>query len=147
MDVVDDATGLSISQVSERTGLSQHTLRWYERIGLVRPVARGGSGRRRYTQQDLDWLRLFTKLRATGMSVADMLRYAELARAGASTYDQRRELLEEHREQVREAIAVRQDMLSLLDHKIENYRACTLTRDLAGDGDGADDAQSESRGA
>ena len=69
---------LSVGEAAERVGLSTHTLRWYEQEGLVAPVGRDSAGRRRYTQQDVDWLVLLTRLRRTGMPVRDMRRYAEL---------------------------------------------------------------------
>ncbi len=75
-------TTWSIGEAAEKCGLSQHTLRWYERIGLLPPIERGGDGRRRFSDKDLEWLSLLTKLRATGMPVRDMQRYAELVRSG-----------------------------------------------------------------
>ena len=83
-------------------GLSQHTLRWYERIGLLAKIERGQDGRRRFSEGDLEWLSLLTKLRATGMPVRDMQRYAELVRSGAGEAE-RIELLKKHREEVRRA--------------------------------------------
>ena len=76
-------TTWSIGEAAAKCGLSQHTLRWYERIGLLAKIERGGDGRRRFSEGDLEWLSLITKLRATGMPVRDMQRYAELVRSGA----------------------------------------------------------------
>jgi DNA-binding transcriptional MerR regulator len=73
--------------------------------------------------KDLDWLSLLTKLRATGMPVRDMLRYAELVRSGAGQAE-RIELLERHRKQVRRALAAQQECLRLLDTKISYYESC-----------------------
>src|SRR5690606_36547637 len=89
----DGADRYTISEVAALTGLSAHTLRWYERIGLMPHVDRSHTGQRRYTNRDLDWLALVGKLRLTGMPVADMVRYAELVRAGDHTYRERYELL------------------------------------------------------
>ncbi|MGW5850606.1 MerR family transcriptional regulator [Streptomyces sp. NPDC055254] len=114
-------TRYTISEVEARTGLTQHTLRWYERIGLMPHVDRSHSGQRRFSDKDLDWLALVGKLRATGMSVADMVRYAELVRAGEHTFDERRELLERTRRDVRARIAELTDALGVLDHKIGTY--------------------------
>jgi DNA-binding transcriptional MerR regulator len=110
----------SISQVAEKTGLSPHTLRWYERIGLLGPVRRSADGRRTFTDQDLDWLSLITKLRDTGMPLKDIHRYAELVRSGAGQAE-RLTLLERHRIEVRKALARQQECLTLLDKKIEFY--------------------------
>ncbi|MFJ2820575.1 MerR family transcriptional regulator [Streptomyces toxytricini] len=111
----------TISEVEARTGLSQHTLRWYERIGLMRQVDRSHSGQRRFSDGDLQWLAFVGKLRTTGMSVADMVRYAELVREGEHTVDQRRELLERTRNEVRARISELNDALAVLDFKIDLY--------------------------
>ncbi|KJY22097.1 MULTISPECIES: MerR family transcriptional regulator [Streptomyces] len=114
-------TRYTISEVAARTGLSQHTLRWYERIGLMPHVDRSHSGQRRFTDRDLDWLGFVGKLRATGMSVADMVRYAELVREGEHTRGERRELLERTRREVRARITELTDALAVLDYKIDMY--------------------------
>ncbi|MFD8979638.1 MerR family transcriptional regulator [Streptomyces sp. NPDC059564] len=119
-------TRYTISEVEARTGLTQHTLRWYERIGLMPHVDRSHSGQRRFTDKDLHWLAFVGKLRATGMSVADMVRYAELVREGDHTVDERRALLEHTRREVRARIAELTDALGVLDFKIEMYATNTL---------------------
>ncbi|OPF76822.1 MerR family transcriptional regulator [Streptomyces antioxidans] len=111
----------SISEVVAHTGLTAHTLRWYERIGLMPHVDRTHTGQRRFTNRDLDWLDLVGKLRLTGMPVADMVRYAELVRQGEQTFAEREELLTTHRENVRERIAELQSTLEVLDFKINVY--------------------------
>jgi DNA-binding transcriptional MerR regulator len=116
-------TTWTIGEAAAKCGLSQHTLRWYERIGLLGDIERGGDGRRRFSDGDLDWLSLLTKLRATGMPVRDMQRYAELVRSGAG-HAERLELLKRHREQVRRAIAAQRECLRLLDTKITYYGIC-----------------------
>jgi DNA-binding transcriptional MerR regulator len=116
-------TTWSIGEAAAKCGLSQHTLRWYERIGLLASIERGGDGRRRFSQGDLDWLSLITKLRATGMPVRDMQRYAELVRSGAGEAE-RLELLKKHREEVRRALASQRECLKLLDAKIGYYADC-----------------------
>jgi DNA-binding transcriptional MerR regulator len=113
-------TTWSIGEATEKCGLSQHTLRWYERIGLLGAIERGGDGRRRFSDSDLDWLSVLTKLRATGMPVRDMQRYAELVRSGAGEAE-RIELLKRHREEVRHALAAQRECLKLLDSKISFY--------------------------
>ncbi|MBP0934154.1 MerR family transcriptional regulator [Streptomyces sp. CJ_13] len=119
-------TRYTISEVEARTGLTQHTLRWYERIGLMPHVDRSHSGQRRFSERDLDWLAFVGKLRTTGMSVADMVRYAELVRAGEGTFDERRELLERTRHEVRSRIAELTDALAVLDFKIGTYAMSTV---------------------
>jgi DNA-binding transcriptional MerR regulator len=110
-----------ISEVVALTGLSAHTLRWYERIGLMPHVDRSHTGRRRYSNRDLAWLNFVGKLRLTGMPVADMVRYAELVREGDHTFPQRRELLVTHRERVLRRVLDLRDTLAVLDYKINLY--------------------------
>jgi DNA-binding transcriptional MerR regulator len=119
---LDRVTGWTTREAADKCGLSQHTLRWYERIGLLDRVARTPDGRRRFSDADLDWLLLLSRLRATGMPVRDMLRYAELVRAGAGEQE-RLALLERHRDRVRQALLAQQECLGLLDAKIGNYRS------------------------
>jgi DNA-binding transcriptional MerR regulator len=111
----------TIGEVAAITGLSAHTLRWYERIGLMPHVDRTHTGQRRFTNPDLDWLDLVGKLRLTGMSVAGMVRYAELVREGAETFGQRRALLETTREDVLRRIDELHDTLAVLNRKIDIY--------------------------
>ncbi|WP_374983288.1 MerR family transcriptional regulator [Streptomyces fradiae] len=111
----------TISEVAAWTGLSAHTLRWYERIGLMPHVDRSATGQRRFTNRDLDWLTLVGKLRLTGMSVAAMVRYAELVRAGDHTFHERRELLEATRRDVLARISELHGTLAVLDYKIDIY--------------------------
>ncbi|MGW0410260.1 MerR family transcriptional regulator [Streptomyces collinus] len=111
----------TISEVVAFTGLTAHTLRWYERIGLMPHVDRSHTGQRRYSNRDLDWLDFVTKLRLTGMPVADMVRYAELVREGDGTYSERQDLLESTRRDVVARIAELHDTLAVLDRKISFY--------------------------
>ncbi len=116
-------TTWTTGEAAEKCGLSQHTLRWYERIGLLGTIERGADGRRRFSDGDLNWLSLLIKLRATGMPVRDMQRYAELVRSGAGQAE-RLELLKRHREEVRRALASQRECLTLLDAKITHYGTC-----------------------
>ncbi|GGW30338.1 hypothetical protein GCM10010320_06780 [Streptomyces caelestis] len=111
----------TISEVVALTGLTAHTLRWYERIGLMPHIDRSHTGQRRYTNRDLDWLDLVGKLRLTGMPVADMVRYAELVREGDHTYGERFELLQTTREDVLARIDELRGTLAVLDRKISFY--------------------------
>ena len=113
-------TGWTTRQAAEKCGMTQYTLRWYERIGLLDRIERTADGRRRFSDADLDWLLLLSKLRATGMPVRDMLRYAELVRSGAHEQE-RIDLLRQHRERVRQSLLEQQECLKLLDAKIGNY--------------------------
>lgn len=117
------AAGLSIGEAAQRTGVGIHTLRYYERAGLViTPVGRTTGGSRRYGPLDLKWIVICTKLRATGMPIKGIRRYAELVAAGPGNEQERLELLEAHRNAVREQIAALETNLELIDHKIDVYR-------------------------
>lgn len=83
-------------QVAEQTGFSLDTLRYYERIGLLDDIARNSGGQRVFTENDVAWLRILRCLRETGMPIARMVRYAELARGGDETVAERLEVLQEH---------------------------------------------------
>lgn len=113
---------MTISEAARATGLSAHTLRYYERTGLLEPVERGPDGRRRYSDEDLQRIRLLTMLRATGMPIRRIREYADLFRAGDSTHEQRLALLEAHREAVRDRVAETERNLELIDRKIDHYR-------------------------
>ncbi|MFF7139725.1 MerR family transcriptional regulator [Streptomyces nodosus] len=126
----DGQDGYTISEVVDFTGLTAHTLRWYERIGLMPHVDRSHTGQRRYRNADLDWLELVGKLRLTGMPVADMVRYAELVRAGDHTQGERCALLEATRRDVHARIAELQGTLAVLDHKIDHYAGGPVRPDL-----------------
>lgn len=125
--------GLTIAEAARRTGVSAHTLRYYERAGLViTRVDRTSGGRRRYRKPDLEWIKICTKLRATGMPIKQIRRYAELVGAGHGNEAERLALLEEHRTAVLDRLAELQENLALIDRKIGVYRG----RLEAGDADG-----------
>ncbi len=119
---------LTVGEAAARVGLTTHTLRWYEQEGLVEPVERDSAGRRRYSPDDLGWIGLLLKLRATGMPVRDMRRYAELARQGDATLGERVRLFEEHRDRVLERIADLQRDLEVVNYKIDLYRKVLAER-------------------
>jgi DNA-binding transcriptional MerR regulator len=111
----------SIAQAATRSGLSIDTLRYYERIGLVEPPARDAGGRRTYTDADLGWLYFLTRLRTTGMPIRMMREYAQLRHLGDGTSARRRQILVEHRAEVRERITELLSCVDVLDYKIQNY--------------------------
>ncbi len=113
---------LSIAEAAHATGLTTHTLRYYERDELLlEPVERTPAGHRRYTEGDLTWIVLLTRLRATGMSIREMQEYAQLCRAGDGNEAQRLALLRAHRERVLAQLAAVQENLAAIEHKIALY--------------------------
>ena len=120
---------LTIGQVAELTGVSTHTLRYYEQAGLLRAISRTAAGHRLYAPADLDWLAFVMRLKATGMPIAQMQAFATLRAQGESTFGARRRLLSAHRDAVRAHIAELQASLDVISDKITNYEA--QERDMA----------------
>jgi DNA-binding transcriptional MerR regulator len=115
--------GLTVQETAERTGLSVHTLRYYEKAGLIDRVVRdGNSGHRRYSDEDLARIHFLQKMRATGMPIWQLQRYVQLLQHGNSTLVERRQMLEGHRTRVCEQIAELSDCLHLIEYKINNYQ-------------------------
>ena len=99
-------SSLTIAEAAEQTGLTTHTLRYYERDGLMLgSVERSSSGHRRYSERDLTWIEMITRLRSTGMPMRDVRRYAELVRAGDGNELERLDLLVGHRDRVERQLA------------------------------------------
>jgi DNA-binding transcriptional MerR regulator len=113
----------SISDAARATGVSAHTLRYYERAGLMLDrVERASSSHRRYSDDEVRWVVLLTKLRSTGMPIRRVREYADLVRAGDGNEVERLALLEAHREAVLEQLDAMRSNLDAIDHKIELYR-------------------------
>jgi len=113
---------MTISEAAEASGLTAHTLRYYERAGLLDPIGREAGGRRRYDDADLARIAFLTKLRSTGMPIRKVREYADLVRDGEGNEGGRLALLEEHRDRVRERLAEMERHLELIDVKIDLYR-------------------------
>lgn len=113
---------LSIQEVADVTGLSAHTLRYYERIGLIQPVDRAASGHRRYSSEDIGWIEFLKKLRMTGMPIREMKLYADLMWQGDHTAGARRRLLERHRERMQRKLQELTETLSCIEWKIAHYK-------------------------
>ena len=121
---------LTIQEVTQATGLSAHTLRYYERIGLIHPIERQENTRRCYSPDDVGWINFLLKLRAIGMSIRDMQRYAELQRQGDETLPERLEMLKSLRDQVEAHIDELNEHLKLIHYKIEVYGQMVMEREL-----------------
>ncbi len=118
------AEALSISDAAEVTGLSAHTLRYYERAGLMLdPVERAPSSHRRYTEDEIRWVTLLTRMRATGMPIRRIREYADLVRAGEGNEAERLALLETHRDAVLEQLETVRSNLAAVEYKIDLYRS------------------------
>ena len=114
--------GYTIRTMAARCGMTTHTLRYYERVGLIQPVSRARNGHRRYSDADEAWLNFLHCMRATNMPIREMQRYAALREDGEATTLERRKILEDHRATIAAQIVALEKAHGLLNHKIENYR-------------------------
>ncbi|KMO10799.1 MerR family transcriptional regulator [Methylobacterium platani] len=114
---------MKIGELAKRSGLTAHTIRYYETIGLLPQASRDRSRQRDYDASILTWIAFLRRLKTTGMPIRGMLRYARLREAGHGTEPERRALLEAHRDRVRAQVAELQACLLALDDKIAGYAA------------------------
>jgi len=119
---------MSISEVARLTGLSIHTLRYYDECGLLPQVRRTAGGHRQFDETDLDWIDILKCLRATEMPLADIQRFTELVQQGMHTAADRRQLLEEHRAAVVQRQQEIERALARIDEKINTYRQVEQTQ-------------------
>ena len=117
---------MKIGDLARRTGLSAHTIRYYERIELLPYAPRASSRHREYDASILSWIDFIGRLKTTGMPIRDMLRYARLRERGPVTEEDRRILLVDHRAKVRAHVAELQACLAVLDTKIAGYAGTTM---------------------
>lgn len=118
---------MTISEVSQKYNITQDTLRYYERAGMIPPVTRTEGGTRNYTQEDLRWVVLAKCMRSAGLSVESLADYVRLFREGDATIPQRLELLLRQREELMAQRNQIDDALGRLDFKIERYREAVHT--------------------
>lgn len=120
---------MKIAEVSEHTGISSDTLRYYERIGLIWPVNRNASGIRDYTDLDLRRVEFIKCMRHAGLPVEVLIEYVGLVQQGDKTIESRKEILREQRELLASRMSEMQKTLDLLDHKIEVYENALLKKE------------------
>ena len=112
---------MTIAQVSQKYGLSQDTLRYYERIGLIPPVPRNKSGIRDYDEVPCGWIELMKCMRSSGIQVEALIEYVALYQQGDATIDARKTLLIDQRDQLAERIEQMKQSLTRLNEKISRY--------------------------
>jgi DNA-binding transcriptional MerR regulator len=115
------ASTYSIGEAARATGLSVHTLRYYERIGLIEPVGRLANGRRAYSEDDLWWLGFVGLLATTGMPIRDLLAFVRLERAGDETLDDRRAMLLRQQRSLQRGIDRLTQYLDAVEQKLAHY--------------------------
>lgn len=114
---------VTIKEASEKLGIPATTIRFYERKGLLLFLRRDAHGNRLFGPKDLDWLRLMGWFRATGMSVADLQKFAKLAAEGETTIPQRQQLLEKHRKELERRQEDLNRAFEAVNRKLEQYEA------------------------
>jgi len=117
---------LTIQQLSNEVGVTVHTLRYYEREGLISSVNRAKNGHRRYTEEDIVWIRFLRCLRNTGMPISRIKEYINLMKIGPTTVPQRQALLEAHRVALKQKLTELTDNLEMVNLKIEYYENLTF---------------------
>ena len=120
---------MEIMEVSQQYGLSSDTLRYYERIGLIPPVNRNGSGIRDYDELDLRRVEFIKCMRSAGLPVEVLIEYVGLVQRGDKTIEARKEILVEQRELLVGRMQEMQNTLDILNHKIEVYENAVLTKE------------------
>ncbi|KAF3998996.1 MerR family transcriptional regulator [Glaciimonas immobilis] len=122
-------SSLTIQQAAAATGLTAHTLRYYERVGLIDPIPRQDNKHRLYRDEDIVWIGFLLKLRSTGLPIRKMLRYAELRRMGnqQESVSERKALLEQHTLSLEATLADLQSNLTVMYKKIAMYAAIETT--------------------
>ena len=120
---------MKIAEVSERYSISSDTLRYYERIGLIRHVNRNASGIRDYNEIDLQRVEFIKCMRSAGLSIEVLIEYVGLVQQGDQTIETRKEILKEQRELLLARMKELQKTLDVLDHKIEVYENAVLTKE------------------
>ena len=118
---------MTITQVSQKYGLSQDTLRYYERIGIIPPVPRNKSGIRDYDEVSCNWIELMKCMRSSGVQIEALIEYVSLFQQGDATLDARKALLVEQRDQLVSRMAEMQASLDLLNQKIDRYEQGMMT--------------------
>lgn len=120
---------MKIAEVSERYGLSSDTLRYYERIGLIPPVNRNGSGIRDYNETDVKRVEFIKCMRGAGLAIEMLMEYMELVQLGDTTIEARKEILKQQQKQLAAKMAEIQKTLDLLSYKIDVYEKAILKKE------------------
>ena len=121
---------MMIAEVSKKFELSQDTLRYYERIGLIPNVNRNKSGIRDYTDEDCKWIEFVKCMRNAGLPIEVLIKYLDLFQRGDNTHNERKELLVKQRDMLVRKIGEMQETLERLNYKIETYDQKLMAKEL-----------------
>lgn len=114
---------MNVKDFAGRVGISPHTVRYYESVGLLRDVRRLPNGHRYFSDRDIEWISFVQRLKETGMPLAKIRQYAELRAKGDSTLRVRQSLLEDHARWLEDKLTAQQRHLLTLNEKIDWYRS------------------------
>ena len=112
----------TIKQISEKTKLTEHTIRYYDREGLIPLITRTQSGIRQFSEDDLEWINLICCLRNSGMPLQEIKEFMQLCLKGKDSLEERRELLIRHRTRIQEQMTNLDNSLNIVNYKIEHYK-------------------------
>jgi len=121
---------MKISEVSQQTGFSNDTLRYYEKIGLIPPIQRTESGIRDYAENDLKRIEFIRCMRSAGIPIEPLIEYIDLVRQGDQTIEVRKQFLIDQRDQLQSKMEEMQETLDLLNYKISVYHEVLLNREV-----------------
>ena len=124
---------MTIKEVSEKFGISQDTLRYYERVGLIRPVTRTPSGNRDYQESDLGWVENAVCMRNAGVPIEALIEYVKLYQMGDTTFEARRQLLQEQYDVLQEQKEQIEATMKRLAYKVSRYEKAVQTGVLSWD--------------
>lgn len=127
---------MTIREVSGKFGITQDTLRYYEKAGIIPKISRTPGGARDYRPEDLEWIEHVVCLRSAGMPVESLVEYLRLSQQGDETFPERLELLKEQRQNLKKQQKKLQDAMDRLDYKISRYQAAVETGRLSWDENG-----------
>lgn len=114
---------ITIGELSQLSGLTTHTIRYYESVGVLKPSRRAANGHRRYNRSDVLWLEFVLRLKLTGMPLAEITQYAELREQGDATLQARLTMLGLHRKRLVANMTELSQCAAALDDKIRIYRS------------------------
>ncbi|UTC76757.1 MerR family transcriptional regulator [Treponema sp. OMZ 799] len=119
---------MTIKEFASKLGVSDSALRYYERIGVLKPIRRRKNGYREFTETDIAWMEFVFRLKATGMPIAQIAEFAELREKGESTAPERLKMLQEHEKRLLAELETKTHSLAKIREKIEYYKKLTLKR-------------------
>ena len=112
----------TIKQISEKTNLTEHTLRYYDREGLIPFISRTSSGIRQFSEDDLEWIHLICCLRNSGMPLQEIKQFMQMCLQGADLLEERKALLVKHRTRILDEVKNLENSLGIINYKIDHYK-------------------------